>query len=141
MKKGGLRAAFFLLDTDSNIYAIGIEEDTHMKTKKSIEHLQQKLLSLGPVLPGSISEQWNVCGTPGCKCKDTVNPKKHGPYYQLSFSVGGRSSSMFIKKEDIAEARKRVKRYQEFKKLTMDLVQAYVDMIRTEGFRRDKHGR
>jgi hypothetical protein len=141
MKKGGLRAAFFLLDTDSNIYAIGIEEDTRMKTKKSIEHLQQKLLSLGPVLPGSISEQWNVCGTPGCKCKDTVNPKKHGPYYQLSFSVGGRSSSMFIKKEDIAEARKRVKRYQEFKKLTMDLVQAYVDMIRTEGFRRDKHGR
>jgi hypothetical protein len=48
---------------------------------------------------------------------------------------------MFIKKEDIAEARKRVKHYQEFKKLTMDLVQAYVDMIRTEGFRRDKHGR
>ena len=41
---------------------------------------------------------------------------------------------MFIKKKDITEARKRVKRYQEFKKLTMDLVQAYVDMIRTEGF-------
>jgi len=112
-----------------------------MKTKKSIEQLKQKLLGLGPVLPGSISEQWNVCGTPGCKCKDTANPQKHGPYYQLSFSVGGRSSSMFIRKEDVAEARKRVKRYQEFKKLTMELVQAYVDLVRSEGLRRGRHDR
>jgi len=141
MKKAVFGPLFFLQIADSIIYAIGSEEDNHMKTKKSVEHLKQQLLSLGPVLPGSISEQWNVCGTPGCKCKGTVNPKKHGPYYQLSFSVGGRSSSMFIKKEDIAEARKRVKRYQEFKKLTMELVQAYVDMIRTEGFRRGKHDR
>ncbi len=112
-----------------------------MKTKQSVEQLKRKLLNLGPVLPGSISEQWNVCGTPGCKCKDSVNPQKHGPYYQLSFSVRGRSSSMFIRKEDIAEARRRVKRYQDFKRLNMDLVQAYVDMIRSDGFRRDRHGR
>jgi len=112
-----------------------------MKTNKSTEHLKQKLLGLGSVLPGSISEQWNICGTPGCKCKDIANPKKHGPYYQLSFSVGGRSSSMFIKKEDVAEARKRVKRYQEFKKLTMELVQAYVDLVRSEGLRRGRHDR
>lgn len=112
-----------------------------MKTKKSFEQLKQKLLNLGPVLPGSISEQWNVCGTSGCKCKDSANPKKHGPYYQLSFSVGGRSSSMFIRKEDVAEARRRVKRYQEFKKLTMELVQVYVDLIRSEGFKRGKHDR
>lgn len=105
-----------------------------MKTKKSVEQLKQKLLSLGPVLPGSISEQWNVCGTPGCRCKDSNNPKKHGPYYQLSFSIGGRSSSMFIKKEDLAEARKRVQRHQEFKKLITDLVRAYVEQVREEGF-------
>ena len=112
-----------------------------MKSTKTIEQLKQKLLNLGPVLPGSISEQWNVCGTPGCKCKDPADPKKHGPYYQLSFSVAGRSSSLFIKNEDVAEVRKRVKRYQEFKKLTMELVQAYVDLVRSEGFRRGTHDR
>jgi len=112
-----------------------------MKTKKSVEQLKQKLLGLGPVLPGSISEQWNICGTPGCKCKDTINPQKHGPYYQLSFSVGGRSSSMFIRKEDVAEARERVRRYQEFKKLTIELVQAHVDLVRSEGLRRGRHDR
>lgn len=107
-----------------------------MKSKKKVEQLKQKFLSLGPVLPGSISEQWNVCGTPGCKCKDPKKPQKHGPYYQLSFSVGGRSSSMFIKKQDISEARKRLRSYQEFKKLTTELVQAHVDLIRSNGFRR-----
>ncbi|HAM49919.1 MAG TPA: hypothetical protein DCP92_04210 [Nitrospiraceae bacterium] len=107
-----------------------------MNSQKKAAQLKQKLLNLGPVLPGSISEQWNVCGTSGCKCKDTENPKKHGPYYQLSFSVGGRSSSMFIRKADITEARKRVKRYQEFKKLSKELIQAYVDSIRENGFGR-----
>jgi len=115
---------------------LSVKEDINMKPQNKIEQLKQKLLSLGPVLPGSISEQWNVCGTPSCKCKDPKNPQKHGPYYQLSFSVGGRSSSMFIRKQDISEARKRVRSYQEFKKLTMELVQAHVDLIRSNGFRR-----
>ena len=112
-----------------------------MKTKKSIDQLKQQLLNLGPVLPGSISEQWNVCGTPGCKCKDSANPKKHGPYYQLSFSVRGHSSSMFIRKEDVIEARRCVRRYGEFKRLTMELVQAYVDLVRSEGFGGGTHDR
>src|SRR4030043_1202171 len=112
-----------------------------MDPQEKVAQITRKLLNLDPMLPGSISEQWNVCGTPGCKCKDTANPQRHGPYYQLSFSVGGRSSSMFIKKEEVAEARKRGKRYQEFKKLTMELVQAYVDLIRSRGFGRGMHDR
>jgi hypothetical protein len=107
-----------------------------MQTKKSVDHVKQQILKLGPVLPGSIGEQWNVCGTPGCKCKDPLNPRKHGPYYQLSFSVGGRSSSMFIKKEDLSEARKRVKNYQELKKLITEFIQANVDLVRKNGFGR-----
>ena len=107
-----------------------------MNTQKRLHELKRKLLDLGPVLPGSISEQWNVCGTPGCRCKERNNPKKHGPYYQLSFSIRGRSSSMFIKKEDLAEARKRVHRHQEFKKLMTNLIRAYVEQVREEGFGR-----
>jgi len=106
-----------------------------MDPQKKAEQLREKLLKLGPILPGSISEQWNVCGTPGCKCKDPIKPQKHGPYYQLSFSVGGRSSSLFIRKEDISDARQRVRRYQEFKRLTTALIQANVDLIRKNGFR------
>jgi hypothetical protein len=107
-----------------------------MDPNEKVERIRRKLISLGPILPGSIGEQWNVCGTAGCKCKDPVSPKKHGPYYQLSFSVGGRSSSIFIRKEDLSEARRRVRNFQEFKKLTTELIQANVDLIRKNGFER-----
>ena len=103
---------------------------------RKIKQIKDKLFRLGHMLPGSISEQWNVCGTPGCKCKEKNNPIKHGPYYQLSFSVKGKSSSMFVKKQDLREARRRVQRYQEFKQLTMALTQAYIDSTRKGGFGR-----
>ena len=104
------------------------------KEKRKVEQLYKTLVELGPMLPGSISEQWNVCGTQGCRCKDPDAPVKHGPYYQLSYTVGGKSSSMFIKKEDLPEARRRLKRYKEFKQLCSDLVHAHVALTRKSGF-------
>ena len=106
------------------------------REEMKVEQVRAKLTKLGPMLPGSISEQWNVCGTPGCRCKDPKNPQKHGPYYQLSFTAGGKSSSMFIKKEDLPEARRRLKHYQQFKTLCSDLVHAYVALARKTGFER-----
>ena len=106
------------------------------KEQKKIEQIKQKLLKLGPMLPGSISEQWNVCGTPGCKCKSKKEPIKHGPYYQLSFSVKGKSSSFFVRKQDIAEAYRRIKQYKQFKNLSMELTRAYIDLTRKNGFKR-----
>ena len=71
------------------------------REERIVEQLTTKIAGLGPMLPGSISEQWNVCGTPRCRCKDPKKPMKHGPYYQLSFTIGGKSSTMFVKKEAI----------------------------------------
>ena len=107
-----------------------------MSPEERITSLKEKIIKLGPTLPGSISEQWNICGTPGCACKNKKDPIKHGPYYQLSFSIKSRSSTMFIKKEHVTEARKRVERYQQFKQLSFDLIQAYVDLARTNGLER-----
>ena len=107
-----------------------------LKEERKIGQLMRKLEGLGPMLPGSISEQWNVCGTAGCQCKDPDNPVKHGPYYQLSFTVGGKSSTMFVKKEDLPEARRRIKRYKEFKALSTELVHAHVALTRRIGFSR-----
>jgi len=109
---------------------------TMTKEQIRIAQIKRKLLKLGPMLPGSISEQWNVCGTPGCKCKSAKQPMKHGPYYQLSFSVKGKSSSFFVKKQDLAEAHRHIQRYKQFKKLNMELTQAYVDLTRKNGFTR-----
>ena len=104
------------------------------KEERRIEQLKAKLAQLGPMLPGSISEQWNVCGTPGCRCKDPDKPMRHGPYYQLSFTVGGKSSTMFVKKENLTEARRRLQRYQQFKTLNTELVHAHIALARKSGF-------
>ena len=106
------------------------------KEERKVAQLRRRLVALGPMLPGSISEQWNVCGTPGCLCKDRDKPVKHGPYYQLSFTVGGKSSTMFIKKEDLPEVRRRLKRYQQFKTLCAELVHVYIALTRKSGFDR-----
>jgi hypothetical protein len=85
------------------------------------------------MLPGSISRQWNVCGKPGCQCKHPQRPKKHGPYYQLSFTVAGKSSSLFLKPGEVAEARRCLRRYHRFKRLCSELLAAYVREARQRG--------
>jgi|SRR3972149_401086 len=106
------------------------------KEEEKIQRMKNELLGLGPMLPGSISEQWNVCGTPGCQCKDPKRPVRHGPYFQLSFSVKGRSSTLFVRRNEVPEARRRIRRYQRFKELAMALTQAYVDLVRSLGLTR-----
>jgi hypothetical protein len=85
--------------------------------QKRIDSIKADLLALGPMLPGSISEQWNVCGKAGCRCKNPDDPQKHGPYYQLSFTIGGKSSTMFVKKEDLGEVRERIEKHKRFRDL------------------------
>ena len=106
--------------------------------KRPVQQVKDALYRLGPLLPGSISTQWNVCGKAGCRCKDPEKPRKHGPYYQLSFTVGGKSSSMFIKAADISAVRECIKRYRQFKKLNNTLLNAYLLWARNGGLQQSK---
>jgi len=102
--------------------------------EKRVERIKGELANLGgPMLSGSLTQQWNVCGKPGCRCKSETDPVRHGPYYQLGFKIRGKSSTMFVKKEDVAEVETRISRYRQFRKLCMDLVEAYMDQAREEG--------
>ena len=87
--------------------------------ERQIEKVKRDLVALGDLRPGSLSTQYNVCGTPGCRCKATP-PEKHGPYYQVSYTRKGKSSSKFVKKEDLPAVRKQLKNYARMK-LLMDL--------------------
>ena len=75
-----------------------------------IEKVKQELLTLEDLRPGSLSKQYNVCGSANCRCKDDP-PQKHGPYYQLSFTRKGRSGTKFIKKPHLTMVRKQLKNY------------------------------
>jgi len=84
--------------------------------ERRIDKIKRELVTIGDLRPGSLSKQYNVCGTPGCKCKATP-PQKHGPYYQLSFSRKGKSSTRFVKKDDVPAVKKQLQNYKRLKKL------------------------
>ena len=92
--------------------------DTHSEAtlQRQIEKLKRDLAALGDLRPGSLSTQYNVCGSPGCRCKADP-PVKHGPYYQVSYTRKGKSSTKFVKKEDLAKVRKQLKNYERMKLL------------------------
>jgi hypothetical protein len=95
-----------------------------------IEEIKQRLFALGEMRPGSISEQYNVCGNPSCKCKDPEEPKKHGPYYQLSYTHQGRSTTEFVKKDDVPVIKQQVENYRTFRRLTKEWVDLSVKIAR-----------
>lgn len=105
---------------------------------KKIKTVKKKIDALGNILPGSITKQWNVCGTKGCKCKDPDNPVKHGPYYQLSYTAAGKSSTIFIKKEELSEVKRRIRNYKKFKELTKEFILANIDSFRKNRLIKEK---
>src|ERR1022692_3375931 len=91
--------------------------------ERQIEKVKRDLAALGDLRPGSLSTQYNVCGSPGCRCKATP-PEKHGPYYQVSFTRKGKSSSKFVRKEDLAAVRRKLKNYAAMK----TMVDRWIDL-------------
>jgi hypothetical protein len=100
--------------------------------RRRIEQIKRQLSALGPMHPGSLGEQFNVCGTPGCRCKDPHHPQKHGPYYQLSFTWRGKSSSRFVRPERLQAVREQVANYKRFRELTQEWVDLAVELERAE---------
>lgn len=108
------------------------------KWKAQIKKIQLLLAEMGEMRPGSISKQYNVCGNPKCRCKDPENPKKHGPYYQLSYTHKGKSTTEFVKKENVDEAKQQIKNFREFKKLTEEWIDLSVKIAK---LRKKKSGK
>jgi hypothetical protein len=66
------------------------------KLRERIAALKSPIAQLGTMRPGSLSRQYNVCGKPGCRCKDPKKPRRHGPYYQLNYVYGGKKTSVTV---------------------------------------------
>jgi hypothetical protein len=92
------------------------------KMQKRIDQIKAELALIGDMRPGSLNEQLTVCGRSNCRCMDPKKPKKHGPYYQLSYVHQGKSTSQFIQKELVGAVREQLKNYKTFKALTAEWV-------------------
>ncbi len=105
--------------------------------ERRIERIKIDLQALGELRPGSLSEQYNVCGVAGCQCKASP-PKKHGPYYQLSFTRKGKSTSRFVRREEVAVVRRQMKNYTKLRALVDEWIDASMELsaLRVEKLRR-----
>lgn len=95
--------------------------------ERKIERIKRELQALGDLRPGSLSEQYNVCGVEGCRCKASP-PKKHGPYYQLSFTRKGKSTSRFVRREELAVVRRQLKSYAKLRALVDAWIEAGMEL-------------
>jgi hypothetical protein len=54
--------------------------------------LAVELATVGFISQGSIVHRYTSCGNPGCRCQGDP-PQRHGPYYQWSRAVAGKTVS------------------------------------------------
>lgn len=100
------------------------------KMETRIQKIKSELQQIGGMRPGSLNEQYSVCGTKGCSCADPENPKKHGPYYQLSYVHQGKSTSQFIQSELVTEIKKQLMEFKKFKTLTTEWIDLALQIAR-----------
>ena len=62
------------------------------KSKAAAEHrkLKKLLLQVGPACDGSLSEVFQKCGKPSCRCHKGKR-YRHGPYYLWTRKVDGKT--------------------------------------------------
>ena len=100
--------------------------------QKRIEKIKSELADIGDMRPGSLNEHLTVCGHPNCQCADPKNPKKHGPYYKLSYVHRGKSTSQFIQKEFVDQMREQLENYKRFRALTSEWVDLALSIAKTK---------
>jgi hypothetical protein len=81
-----------------------------------IDEIRRELCEIGDLRPGSLSQQYNVCGTPGCRCKADP-PQRHGPYYQLGWTRHGKSTTRFVRPADLPAVRQELRNYERLQAL------------------------
>jgi hypothetical protein len=66
---------------------------------RQFEAYRDELDQIGFILTGSITKRFMRCGTAGCRCQ--TNPKAlHGPYYEWTRKVRGKTVSVRLKKKE-----------------------------------------
>lgn len=102
---------------------------TRRQLEARIERIKREVVKLDRIHPGSLSQQYNVCGNAQCRCKADP-PQKHGPYHQVSFTWRGKSSSRFVRKEDLARVKRELKNYQRLRELTDEWIELSFELAK-----------
>ena len=73
-----------------------------------------ELADAKPMRRGSLSERTIKCSKPGCACAQDPEAR-HGPYYSLTHSVGGKTPSRFLTPEQADLVRQQIDAGRQFR--------------------------
>lgn len=65
------------------------------------QSLKAELDEIGFISPGSLVVRETSCGKPGCRCQGDP-PQRHGPYFQWSRTVDGKTESRRLDEHEAA---------------------------------------
>lgn len=105
--------------------------DPRIALQKRIEQIKTELAALGPLRPGTLTQQYNICGTPGCRCKEDP-AQRHGPYHQLSYTWQGRSRSEFVRAPEVTGVQAQLRNYTRLRALVNEWVDNAIELARVE---------
>lgn len=75
---------------------------TRLETyERKYRALAAELAGVGFISPGSLVVRETSCGKPGCRC-GADPPRRHGPYYQWSRAVAGKTVSRRLDEREAA---------------------------------------
>jgi len=101
-----------------------------------IAQIKRQLQAFGPMRPGSISPQYRICGKPNCRCVDPLQPRRHGPYYQLNYVYDGHKAAYYVPKQDLQEVRGELANYRKFRRLIHEWIGLTVHIAKLKQKRR-----
>lgn len=84
------------------------------------EALKRQIAALGWARPGSVVRRYMPCGNPSCRCMADP-PSLHGPYYQWSHKIHGRTRSLRLSTEQARLCRQWADTYRRLRKLLRSL--------------------
>ena len=107
--------------------------------ERRIKQIKAEISKLGPLRPGTLSQQYNVCGRPDCCCKEDP-PRRHGPYYKLNYTWRRGSKSEFVREVDIDRVRAQLDSYKRLRTLVDEWLALGLERARLEREERKDSG-
>lgn len=101
------------------IYSIAVmnTNSSLKRLQREIDQIKHELLALGPMHPGSVSRQYQVCGNPACRCLHPKHPRRHGPYYKLAYVHRGKPVCRFVRATCVQTVTTQLAAYKTFRTL------------------------
>jgi len=85
-------------------------------SEREYRELKRQILALGWARPGSVIRRFMPCGNPACRCMGDP-PELHGPYYQWSHKIRGKTRSQRLSDDQARPAKEWAANYSKLRQL------------------------